>query len=127
MANAVNVETGKQTSLAKVVFQKHDIDGDGKLSRDELQSMCYELGYFLSQEELEFAFARLDSDDSGYVSLSEFEHFWQTDDRFSALQLSADSMVAAKKIADFFRKFDADSSGKLDSEEFTEMYMEMCM
>jgi Ca2+-binding EF-hand superfamily protein len=69
------------------IYKKYDANNDGKINRQEFQKICYELGHFLSEDELTIAFALVDSDGSGQIEKSEFKTFWQTDDRFKRLRL----------------------------------------
>lgn len=69
------------------IFQKYDSNGDGKINKTEFGKICYELGHYFSDDELEIAFGLVDSDGSGVIDKSEFLNFWRSDKRFDGLRL----------------------------------------
>jgi Ca2+-binding EF-hand superfamily protein len=75
-------------SLFDRIFAKHDVRKDGQIDKQEFQKICYELGHYLSDDELDLAFTLLDSDGSGKIDRAELLNFWRSDDRFDRLQLS---------------------------------------
>ena len=70
------------------IFEKHDVNHDGKINKAEFRNICYDLGHYFSDDELEIAFALLDSDGSGELEKEEFLTFWRSDDRFERLRLT---------------------------------------
>ena len=59
------------------VFEAADVDDSGYLEIDEIDSVCRELGKKLSEEKLNSAMDEMDKDQSGEVSLKEFERWWR--------------------------------------------------
>ena len=69
--------TGETTTEIAVVFEKYDADGSGKISVDELSSLCEELGYPLDEHELASALDELDSNDNNEIDQDEFIRWWK--------------------------------------------------
>ena len=116
---------GQRKSFTRIMFDKHDADGSGSISPDEFRAMAYELGHFMNDEEFAFAIATIDADGSGEIGYDEFKAFWGSDKRFAGLQLDDEQMAIVKQIGDYFRYFDKDNSGDLDTAEFQAMYAHM--
>ncbi len=47
--------------LSKRVFEKYDKDKSGTINAKEFQSMCYDMGHYLSPPELVIALKRIDT------------------------------------------------------------------
>jgi hypothetical protein len=62
--------------LARDLFTKFDVDGNGDLSRTELVDLVVRLGKCLSEEELSEAMASMDTDGDGRIEIDEFEEWW---------------------------------------------------
>ena len=77
----------EMSTVFNTIFRKYDSNGDGKITKEEFQKICYALGHFLETDELEIAFALVDSDGSGEIEREEFLEFWRQDNRFDRLQL----------------------------------------
>eukprot|EP01043_Picozoa_sp_COSAG02_P028168 COSAG02_NODE_1695_length_11271_cov_8.120659_8_plen_832_part_00 len=59
-------------------------DNSGAIDADEFRQLCQALGYvFASMDEVEKAVKMIDEDDSGEIEWEEFEHWWQSEDKFS--------------------------------------------
>ncbi|KAL6042446.1 Calmodulin [Balamuthia mandrillaris] len=112
------VRPGGVPPVSKRVFDKHDKDHSGSIDEKEFRSMCYDLGYHLSDLELKMAVKRLDMNGDGGISYEEFVHWWRTDDRFKILQLSEEEQESLASCAKYFRFFDKDDNGQLSREEF---------
>ena len=54
------------------IFHEFDQDGNGVISRDELQTVFAELGRYLSEEEVEEIIASIDQDGTGNINYEEF-------------------------------------------------------
>eukprot|EP00753_Platysulcus_tardus_P006733 PLAT14509.1.p2 GENE.PLAT14509.1~~PLAT14509.1.p2 ORF type:complete len:268 (-),score=98.53 PLAT14509.1:28-714(-) len=113
---------GGPLPLSRILFNKYDADSSGTISRDELRQLCSDKGYWLSEEELDAAMLVMDSDGSSAVSYEEFSAWWSSDDRFGKLQLDEDQQAALKQASEYFKFFDADSSGELDASEFGKLH-----
>ena len=63
------------------IFNAIDRDGNGYLDRQEIGEVAEVLGFPLTEQELNKAFQELDRDGNGRISLEEFEHWWNHDER----------------------------------------------
>ena len=63
----------KANYVAYLMFERFDLNNDGKIDPTELRSMCAQLGKPLrGPEEEQLALARIDADESGAISAGEF-------------------------------------------------------
>ena len=107
-AGAAAAQTPEGTVRTEIVktlnqnFDKGDVNNDGFLSRNEVQTMTAKANQQLMAK-LEKEFALLDKDKNGQISLAEFK------------------VAAAAKMAQIpeavLQRFDANKDGKLSSEE----------
>ncbi|KAK8963104.1 Calmodulin-like protein 5 [Platanthera guangdongensis] len=98
------------------LFSVFDRDGDGKISKRELEVVLTRLGPHdpPTEEELEFIVAEIDRDGDGCISL----------DELSALGQAALGAAAAKdELRDAFSVFDADGDGKISPEELLGIFL----
>ena len=58
---------GRQVALSRIIFDKYDKDGDGKMSLDEFKALVEDRGYAFSTQEAVAAFAKIDEDASGDI------------------------------------------------------------
>ncbi|KAI8819803.1 hypothetical protein BJ741DRAFT_639599 [Chytriomyces cf. hyalinus JEL632] len=112
-------------SPARQLFDRYDNDGSGSISISEFRSLCYDMGYFLSDEELLLDIKLLDVDGNGTLSYAEFIKWWKQDDRFRRLQLTEAEVERLNKYLNHFKKFDRDCSGILDIREFKGLYADL--
>ncbi|CAF0977545.1 unnamed protein product [Didymodactylos carnosus] len=86
---------------------------------DELQSLCYDSGCYLSDKDLQWAKIYLDRDGDGQITYNEFAQWWtaSNNDRFKYLKLTDLQQKLVCKISELFRKYDKDNSGQLDNRE----------
>lgn len=88
------------------VFKLLDQDGDGKISRPELELVFHRLGVAAGDEELSQIVAAADLDGDGCISLEEFEEL------SSRLGPAGDD-----ELQETFEYYDADGDGKISAEE----------
>jgi Ca2+-binding EF-hand superfamily protein len=94
----------------------------GTISRDELRSLCYDMGYYLSNDELEWACTLIDKDGNGKIDYQEFADWWRTSSRFEHLRLpNAHQTQLICHIAEIFRSYDKHNHGVLNKKEFEKM------
>ena len=69
-------------------------DNSGAIDADEFRQLCQALGYvFASMDEVEKAVKMIDEDGSGEIEWEEFEHWWQSEDKFSDFEHLLDDNV----------------------------------
>eukprot|EP00928_Gymnodinium_smaydae_P008143 TRINITY_DN1294_c0_g1_i1.p1 TRINITY_DN1294_c0_g1~~TRINITY_DN1294_c0_g1_i1.p1 ORF type:complete len:251 (+),score=45.42 TRINITY_DN1294_c0_g1_i1:42-794(+) len=72
-----NTEEGKTAPLSQIVFEQYG--EDGKMSLVQFKRMCSDKNYEgMAVGELEAAFVRLDTSQSGYLDYNEFLTWWRT-------------------------------------------------
>lgn len=109
--------------LSRIVFDKFDQDGNGWMSREELRSLCLEMGYLLTDEELVWALSILDKDGSGKIDYQEFSDWWKSSSRFEKLQsLDEEKSILLGRIVKIFKDFDTNNKGSLSGKEFDEFF-----
>ncbi|XVE85479.1 hypothetical protein DITRI_Ditri17bG0093700 [Diplodiscus trichospermus] len=94
------------------VFQKFDVNGDGKISSSELGSIMGSLGQLPSEEELQKMIKEFDSDGDGFVS---FEEFVELNTK------GVDSEEVLENLKDAFSVYDIDGNGSISAEELQEV------
>ncbi|KAJ3087909.1 Calmodulin [Physocladia obscura] len=98
------------SSRAKQLFDRYDNDGSGSISISEFRNLCYDMGYFLTDEELALDIKLLDADGNGTLSYDEY---------------------GGKKTIGFLdcnyliKRFDKDGSGIIDIREFKNLYIDL--
>ena len=80
---------GPRKKMFQIQFEKYDTDQSGSISFQEFKAMCFDMGYQLTDEELDIATKQLDVDQSGGIEVGEFETWWNQDQRFEHLQVRA--------------------------------------
>jgi calcium-binding protein CML len=94
----------------------------GSISRAELRSLCYDMGYYLSDAELEWASTLIDKDGNGQIDYHEFADWWRTSSRFEHIRMpNAHQTQLICHIAEIFRSYDKHNHGVLNKKEFGKM------
>nr|GMD18435.1 probable calcium-binding protein CML25 [Ipomoea batatas] len=90
------------------VFNKFDVNGDGKISWSELGSIMGSLGHVATEEELKAMIREVDGDGDGFIDLREF------------IELNTqgiDSEEILRDLKDAFSVFDIDKNGSISADE----------
>jgi Ca2+-binding EF-hand superfamily protein len=86
--------------------------------------MAYHFGVWLDGPALELALMTMDHGGDGEISYEEFLQ-WYNSSNFASLRLDDDVLEKRNLSAVIFKRYDVDSSGSLDREEFAAMHAEM--
>ncbi|CAF2503605.1 unnamed protein product [Rotaria sp. Silwood2] len=98
----------------------------GSISRDELRFLCYDLGYYLSDNEIAWALTIIDKDGSGKIDYNEFTKWWKTSSRFEYLKMPNEQQERLLgRVVEIFRSHDKTNTGSLDRSQFTTMIQDL--
>ncbi|KAI9011297.1 hypothetical protein BC832DRAFT_550293 [Gaertneriomyces semiglobifer] len=111
--------------VSRLVFDKYDVDKSGEIRTAEFRNMCHQLGYHLSDEELNLAVKKLDVNGDGRISYDEFINWWRQSDRFKHLQLSEAQQARLQQAVAYFDYFDTNKNGTINKSEFTSMFEDL--
>jgi len=90
------------------VFRAMDINGDGKLSKDEIQlGFAQYFGRSLDDKEVDEMFDKVDADGSGAIDYSEFV----------VATMNEKNMLSNNKLQTAFKMFDKDGGGSISTDE----------
>ncbi|KAI3930377.1 hypothetical protein MKX01_003405 [Papaver californicum] len=98
-------------------FKLIDKDGDGKITRSELESVLQRvsgIGETPNKDEIMIMFSEIDSDGDGFITLEEFTAI------SPAFEPPA---VGSSELRDVFDFFDTDKNGKISAEELLGVLM----
>ena len=132
-------------TVAKIMFDRYDLDGSGAIDKPELAALCAQLGRDLNPVELDGVMAKLDTDGNGSVCFDEFMWWWGLGLSVTALQdetelaklrqVAADGVARRQQVQDaaptnatileVFGTFDRDGSGTLDVKELSAALREL--
>ncbi len=101
----------EKEALAKV-FKTLDRNGDGRLSKEEVQEgYMAHYGKLISDEEVNQMFEAVDTDNSGYIDYSEF----------IVAAINEKKLTSHDKLKAAFRMFDRDNSGLITPSEIKDV------
>ncbi|KAJ3323621.1 hypothetical protein HDV06_001645 [Boothiomyces sp. JEL0866] len=115
----------QEVDLIRKTFDKYDFDKNGNISEKEFRLLCADMGYFLSDKEAKVDMKILDKDGNGQIGFEEFLSWWKREDRFKILQIPPEDLEVLQLITQDFNKFDRDSSGSIDINEFKQLHAEL--
>merc|ERR1711935_996516 len=94
------------------VFKAMDLNGDGKLQKDEIQKGYADFfGRNLSDQEVDELFEKVDADGSGEIEYSEFV----------VATLNEKNLLSNNKLQTAFKMFDKDGGGTISISEMKEV------
>jgi len=98
-----------ESNRLKNLFEKLDLNQDGKIDSEELAEGLHKMGYFhISKDQIEMFLQRSDSSKSGDLSLQEFVEYLQKHEKqlhfvFSKLDTNKDGRVSSQEIKVAFK------------------------
>ena len=94
------------------VFRAMDLNGDGKLSKDEIKGGYAEyFGRSLNDEEVDEMFDKVDADGSGAIDYSEFV----------VATMNEKNLLSNNKLQSAFKMFDKDGGGSISIDEIKQV------
>ena len=99
--------TNQEESQLGSLFKLLDVNGDGRLSKEELTEACSKIGS-INIEEIEAIFENIDIDKSGFIDYSEF----------LAVSMTWNHVLKQEKIQMVYNYFDTEKNGSLSLETF---------
>ena len=94
------------------VFRAMDLNGDGKLSKDEIQGgFAQYFGKSLNDKEVDEMFDKVDADGSGAIDYSEFV----------VATMNEKNLLSNNKLQTAFKMFDKDGGGSISTDEIKQV------
>eukprot|EP01130_Rhizamoeba_saxonica_P007062 TRINITY_DN282_c0_g1_i1.p1 TRINITY_DN282_c0_g1~~TRINITY_DN282_c0_g1_i1.p1 ORF type:complete len:166 (+),score=40.73 TRINITY_DN282_c0_g1_i1:244-741(+) len=104
-------------------FQKYDKNGNGTLELEEVREISYDLGYYLSDDEIRLLMASVDKQGDGHISFEEFCKAWKKTGKEQYMNhIESD---AGRQAIQYYRYFDADNTGTLSISEFNGLWNDL--
>ena len=107
---ADQLTVSKETENLRTAFISLDINGDGKLSLDELKSGFVSAGF--NQQDLYLIIESCDGDGNEHIDYSEF----------LTAAINWKKVLSKEKLESVFRTFDKDANGKISVDELKEFF-----
>jgi len=117
--------SGKRKPLSEVIFNKYDSDCSSSIDITELRNCCYDLGHYLSDEELSVAIHKLDANGDGTVQYNEFLAWWREKNRFAMLTLQEGTKDTLSDCIKYFKYFDKNMDGNVTIDEFIDLHADL--
>jgi len=111
--------------ISQIMFNKYDTDHSGHITIEEFRSMSYDLGYYLSDTELDLAVKTLDKTGSGKINYNDFQSWWKSSDRWNKVKLTDENMTLLSALSGQFQLFDKNKSGSINKDEFKNFWTEV--
>lgn len=98
-------------------FQFFDLNGDGKISKEELGSVVRSLGEKITDEGLDRLVKEVDADGDGYINLHEFIELNTRAMQFEVVGSTDEYCRRDAALVSAFNVFDLDKNGVISAEE----------
>ncbi|KAJ7960104.1 EF hand calcium-binding family protein [Quillaja saponaria] len=106
----------------KLIFDKFDKNGDGRISTSELKEMFRTLGSEITSEELKRIKSEIDKNGDGYIDLKEFAEFHYGG---SDINGAGAEQCGTKELRDAFDLYDIDKNGLISASELHAVHEEV--
>lgn len=94
------------------MFKNLDLNGDGRLSKDEVkEGYAKHYGKLISDKEIDEMFDAVDTDQSGYIDYTEFV----------TAALNEENLLSVERLMSAFKMFDKDNSGSISPGEIKQV------
>lgn len=103
--------TSKEETPLSRMFKELDADGNGKLSKDELETVCKHHA-MITPEEVDEIFTNCDIDKSGFIDYSEF----------LTISMTWNNVLKEEKLKMIFDYFQIGKSGNISVKDFKETF-----
>ena len=109
---AAQLLTKQEKEKIDEVFRAMDLNGDGKLSKEEIKIGYKEFfGKDLADEEIDEMFDRVDADGNGEIDYSEFV----------VATMNEKNLLSSNKLQTAFKMFDKDGGGSISTDEIKQV------
>ena len=92
-------------TAAEILFQRYDKNNSGKLNEKEFRQLCRDLGYHLTQEEVDLDMKLLDLNGDGRIGYHEFIKWWKSENRFQKLQWGPERLKLIHELSEKFAQY----------------------
>jgi len=116
---------GPPKPVWEIIFDKYDTDKSGSIDASEFQNLVYQLGYALSQLEIDLALKLLDGDASGKLDKAEFKKWWANPKRWEELKLDSAGLENRSQVASVFNAYDPKKTGFIGKTDFDKFYTDL--
>jgi len=108
--------------MAEIMFNKIDADHSGSIDFNKFQLLCGNLGFTMTNVELQFAMKIIDKQGTGRVELEEFKVWWNKSERWTDMKLDEKDIEVRKSASQAFQTWDADNQGMIAKKDFEGFY-----
>lgn len=114
---------GPSEKELEAIFYQADTELKGEISRQELSSALYTIGYRIDLDDLEKIFDEVDEDKSGMIDYDEFKEIAASNTFIEKTNLG--QFKSQRFAMELFQRYDADGGGSIDKFEFAALAEEI--